>query len=497
MQTENPFAARLANKRAEAHTLGVAQMAKMLGCLALLTLAVTRPMLAARHPVQLAPNTDAAKCLECHEDKTKGKAVHSAMKMGCLSCHEVRVSKEATHVKLITATPSALCFTCHSDKNSSGIKGHVHPPAVRDCLKCHDPHSSANKNQLVKLTSGGTAQENLCLSCHSVGVDVPKGGSRHAALDMGCDTCHVIHKTGDPAQREFADHLTKGSPQLCADCHDVTGEDLRKAHQNQPFGSADCLSCHAPHESNSPKLMQAFLHNPFESKSCDSCHQPAKDGKVVLTAADSKAVCLTCHEDEAKQIASAKVQHPGAQGDCTACHNPHAGRQPGFLQPDSVAACLTCHSDQAAEFKKQHLHQPAYGQACSICHVAHGNDNANLLRVADVNTLCLECHGPDAPAPQKLEKERLIAIYDGKVKLPEDYFKNISVLPLQYGRGHPTEGHPVSTVLNTKTKKASSLNCLSCHQPHASANVGLLVKDQEPNMAFCKTCHSEGMLLLK
>ena len=106
---------------------------------------------------------------------------------------------------------------------------------------------------------------------------------------------------------------------------------------------------------------------------------------MVLTAADSKALCVTCHEEQAKQIASAKVQHSGAQGDCTTCHNPHAGKSPDFLQPDPVTVCLACHSDQAAEFKKKHLHQPAFEQACSICHVAHGNDNANLLRVADVN----------------------------------------------------------------------------------------------------------------
>ena len=37
------------------------------------------------HPVPLDQNTDAAKCVECHEDKTKGKSVHSAMAMGCMS----------------------------------------------------------------------------------------------------------------------------------------------------------------------------------------------------------------------------------------------------------------------------------------------------------------------------------------------------------------------------------------------------------------------------
>jgi hypothetical protein len=34
------------------------------------------------HPVRLDPNTDPAKCLECHEDKRKGQRVHSAVAMG-------------------------------------------------------------------------------------------------------------------------------------------------------------------------------------------------------------------------------------------------------------------------------------------------------------------------------------------------------------------------------------------------------------------------------
>ena len=38
------------------------------------------------HPVPLDKNTDSAKCAECHEDKAKGKFVHSAIAMGCTSC---------------------------------------------------------------------------------------------------------------------------------------------------------------------------------------------------------------------------------------------------------------------------------------------------------------------------------------------------------------------------------------------------------------------------
>ena len=219
-------------------------------------------------------------------------------------------------------------------------------------------------------------------------------------------------------------------------------------------------------------------------------NQAAKDGKVVLTQASAKEICVTCHSDKADQIAKAKVQHPGAAGDCTDCHNPHAGRSPGFPKPNAVAVCLGCHSDQADQGKKLHVHQPAFEQGCAICHDPHGNDNEHLLRVNKPNPLCLECHGPDSK-PKKMEAEHLVSIFDGKVELPEDYFGKVPILPLKYGTGHPVERHPVSDLVDPSdlTKVLTPLNCLTCHQPHASAQPDLLVKDQANNQAFCRTCH--------
>jgi doubled CXXCH domain len=211
---------------------------------------------------------------------------------------------------------------------------------------------------------------------------------------------------------------------------------------------------------------------------------------VVLTNADTKALCVTCHSDQAEKIEKAKVQHPGAVGECVSCHNPHAGKSQGFLQPDSVNACLACHSTQADQFKKAHLHQPAFEQGCATCHDAHGSDNLHLLRAGSPNKLCLECHGPDAN-PQKLEKEHLVTIFDGKVKLPEDYFRKVPILPIKYGRDHPVDRHPVSDVMDPSNlnKVLKPINCLTCHQSHSSAQPSLLVKDQPNNMAFCITCH--------
>jgi predicted CXXCH cytochrome family protein len=448
---------------------------------------------AAKHPVPLDPKADTSTCLACHEDKTKGKSVHSAMAMGCTACHEIRVNKDITRVKLITTTPLALCLTCHADKNAADIKGTVHPPAVRDCVKCHDPHSSDYKNQLLKATSGD-AKENLCLTCHTTGLNVPEKGSRHAALDMGCDTCHVTHKTGDIGKVEFDFHLKKAPPALCVDCHDVKDAGLQKAHQNQPFETANCVSCHDPHQSTAPKLMAKFTHPPFGDKQCEVCHAPAKDGKVVLTQTDAKALCVTCHDDKAKLIETAKVQHPGAAGDCTDCHSPHASRQLGLPKTNAVDICLGCHSDIADQGKKQFHHQPAFSQGCATCHQPHGGDNDHLLRTKSTNALCLECHGPDAQ-PKKLESEHLLTIFNGSVKLPDNYFtKNkVVVLPLKFGTGHPVAGHPVSDLLDPAdpTKVKTSMNCLTCHQPHASAQPDLLVKDQANNMAFCSTCHKD------
>ena len=462
-------------------------------CCLLIGLTAT-PINAARHPVPLDKNTDAAKCVQCHTDKTKGKFVHSAMAGGCLTCHEVRVSGNITRVKLITGTPRALCLTCHPDKKASDIKGKVHPPAIRGCLVCHDPHSSNYKYHLVKPPLGATKAENLCLTCHAIGVGVPKGGSRHPALDMGCETCHVIHKSGNPTKREFAYHLTKDAPALCLGCHDAKDAALAKAHQDQPFATADCLQCHDPHQSAKSMLAQKFLHPPYAAKSCAICHKPSQGGKVALTMPQAKSLCVMCHADQANEIQTAKVQHPGALGDCTVCHNPHAGTSQAFLQPNPVAVCLACHSDLAEQGKKVHLHQPAFQQGCATCHQPHGGANAHLLRASAVNLLCLECHGPNA-RPQPVKDSDLVAIFDGKVDLPKSYFRTVPILPLKDGRGHPMANHPVSGVAKLKGK-AVQMNCLSCHQPHASKNPGLLVNDEEPNMTFCNRCHTQGTMAL-
>lgn len=454
---------------------------------------------AAKHPVPLDPNTDSAKCVECHKDKTEGAFVHSAMALGCTTCHEVRVIKsrdkkheDITRVKLTKASPTSLCLSCHDDIKGGPGKSKVHAPVTRNCLTCHDPHSSKYKNQLLKPTEGGKA-ENLCLGCHTEGLNVPETGSRHAALDMGCSTCHMTHKIGEADKRENQFHLTKDSPALCLDCHDASDEKIKKAHRGQPIEKADCLTCHDPHQSLKPKLAQRFQHNPFESGSCEVCHQAPQDGKVVLTQKDVRSLCVTCHDKQAKEIETAKVQHPGAQGDCTACHSPHSSKYPGLQAPDPVTICENCHSDLAEMHKKSPvLHPAAFRDGCFTCHNGHGGDRPNLLRAStDDNKLCLECHSPRR-SPGFDKDSQMVTIFNGAVELPPDYFQRLQPLNLlnMDTAGHPTAGHPVTATIDRgDPSKKNPMTCLSCHRPHAGVSEGLFVSNTATTVPLCGRCH--------
>lgn len=469
----------------ESATLGNVRWGFLISALIFILL-LAHAAIAAEHPVPLPKDFDFAKCVQCHEDKTKGKAVHTAIAMGCDGCHEIRSIGIVTIVGT-KAKGRDLCITCHSDKEKAQNGGNLHPPVAANCTKCHDPHSSPYKFQLLKEPSGGK-DANLCLACHDKGVSVPDKGSRHAALDMGCDTCHVTHKTGDPTKSEFSDHLVKPAPALCLDCHDAKDASLIKAHQGQPFATADCTSCHDPHQSSSPKLMQSVLHAPFGAGSCDTCHAAPKDGKVVLTQASPKELCVSCHDDKAKLIDGAKVQHPGAAGDCTDCHNPHASRYPR-LQKAPVGMCLQCHDDRAKEQQtKKFLHQPAFKDGCYVCHEPHGSNNPGLLRTANVDDLCLTCHNVK-PAVKISPDGKTMTAFAGKLELPGNYLDSIKRVELDVqGKNHPQVGHPTRDV-DDPSNPGHPIRCTSCHDAHASDSTKRMFNMEKDQKVLCTKCH--------
>jgi predicted CXXCH cytochrome family protein len=89
----------------------------------------------------------------------------------------------------------------------------VHPPAARDCLRCHLPHFSVEASLLAQ-----------------------------------------------PLQTQ------------CTECHEADRDSFRDAHLAIDASVMNCVSCHTPHTSKDPKFFKTKVHGPFAVRTCDPCH---------------------------------------------------------------------------------------------------------------------------------------------------------------------------------------------------------------------------------
>ncbi len=444
------------------------------------------------HPSKIPPQQveNVKFCAACHKS-VQGKFTHSAIQgTGCVSCHEVKTENDQTVTSLVERG-NALCLTCHSDKSPAETKGRMHSPvADGECTTCHNPHAAESRFLLVQPTSGGKA-ENLCLMCHDTGEGVPEKGSRHSALDLGCDNCHVTHKSGLPGTPEYF-HLTQPVPALCLTCHDAGDKSLMDAHRGQPFAQSDCLTCHNPHASANPKLTHAFAHLPFAERQCDACHEAPKDGKVALMEGGKRELCFLCHDAVKAQLASAKHKHSVFEvtDTCTTCHSPHATPNPRQLVAPVVTLCETCHTERAEErTKMKFLHRPVFQAGCTVCHLPHAAENPANLR-AGVEELCLNCHARDALGEQGSDANALL-LFNGSVRLPGNYLENVKRIPLPRGadRGHPLASHPVAGRPDP-SNPGKTLSCVSCHNPHAgNGSQRMFVTETRSSSPLCIRCH--------
>ena len=96
-----------------------------------------------------------------------------------------------------------------------------------------------------------SAQENPCVGCHPEFQQKYK--SVHAALGLGCATCHKqVEGKNHPAEKGSI-ILTQSMPGLCFTCHEETKFKGKSVHQVVSGGM--CTGCHDPHQSNYPKIL--------------------------------------------------------------------------------------------------------------------------------------------------------------------------------------------------------------------------------------------------
>ena len=221
----------------------------ILGALGL-ALAFGLPLAAAEHPVKLEKDAD---CATCHEDKTTGKAVHSAIAMGCTTCHEIKTEGDTTTVNLVSPKQE-LCFTCHEKSQEKVLHG---PYAQGLCTACHDPHTSDFPKQLKAKT------QELCMGCH---------GQGRLKLDQQAKTATT------PWGTVLTFDEMKGAHFVTLDKMEMTGHPMeghpisgRNSKLGKDGGEITCLTCHQPHHSQVSNLMPSDVSSDIDL--CNKCHK--------------------------------------------------------------------------------------------------------------------------------------------------------------------------------------------------------------------------------
>jgi predicted CXXCH cytochrome family protein len=90
-------------------------------------------------------------CTTCHKDKsaaetiTEGLWLHNTPAKG--ECHKCHDPHQSNHRYQLLDTPRQICIPCHKDPKVMDLAAHKEPG---ECLTCHNPHLGKDKKMLKK-----------------------------------------------------------------------------------------------------------------------------------------------------------------------------------------------------------------------------------------------------------------------------------------------------------------------------------------------------------
>ncbi len=250
------------------------------------------------------------------------------------------------------------------------------------------------------LLAAGQAQQKQPVQPAQGSTD-PTQGSTY----VGADTCKTCHQ--EIYEKSFINTphsaLLKQGKHGCEDCHgpgsahvngggDVT-KIIRFPQLSASEASARCITCHQA--TMEVSKFSGSMHM-ASGVGCLSCHSPHHATvKQAILLKEQPLLCYSCHAQQKAEFERPYRHRVNARLlECSDCHNPHGT----FLEKQVRTAdgglqiCTKCHTEKAGPFVFEHV--PVKQAGCTSCHTPHGSTNPRLLRVSQINILCLQCHSP-------------------------------------------------------------------------------------------------------
>jgi DmsE family decaheme c-type cytochrome len=234
----------------------------------------------------------------------------------------------------------------------------------------------------------------------------PNDGSGYVGADT-CKTCHeeiVQSFQSSPHWKITTEHETHGGIAGCESCHGPGAEHAGSADPSKIFSykkakpdevNERCLSCHSRDQEHAHASNSIHARNQVSCVDCHSPHKPAVE--QALLAKSQPQLCYSCHLNVKPQF-NMPFHHRVEEKliNCSDCHNPHGSAQKSQTRSTHTQdeICSKCHIDKQGPFVFEH--QPVKTEGCTSCHVPHGSPNPRMLKLSQVNLLCLQCHTPSS-----------------------------------------------------------------------------------------------------
>jgi DmsE family decaheme c-type cytochrome len=254
------------------------------------------------------------------------------------------------------------------------------------------PKAKKSEYKLSQAPQAGKAEDyvggDACFACHDIETAFKKNphysdwdNTDKPWSERGCESCH------GPGR----EHIEAGG--------DV--EKIFNYKKVRPQAVSDnCLTCHLKMQDEHANFL-ASEHG-LNSVACTECHTVhTPHVQKALLPARVPALCYDCH-GEVRPEFNKPYHHKVNEGlmSCTDCHNQHGGFNVRQTR-DSTGTdqvCITCHADKQGPFVFEHA--PVKLEGCTLCHQPHGSVNPRLLKRAQQNQLCLECHTETPGIPE-------------------------------------------------------------------------------------------------